>query len=341
MAESQKTSETAKHQMWELQQMQSTPLSIKIKMSQRRIRDWYEYWGGDVYVSFSGGKDSTVLLHIAREMYPDIPAVFVDTGLEYPEIREFVKSFSNVEIIHPEKTFFQVVAEYGYPVIGKEVAKVAHYARNGKEWAIKRFDGLNVDGNESEFKQRFKKYKSLIDAPFLVSSYCCDVMKKRPAHKYETTTGRKPIIATMTEESFQRQSVWLKSGCNAFDVDRPISRPMSFWLQQDILQYLKSFGVPYCSVYGDIVNQDNQLKLFESDSERLITTGCDRTGCMFCMFGIMSDKTPNRFQRLKRTHPKIYDYCIGGGEYDENGVLKPNKQGLGIGKILDYIGIEY
>ena len=166
-------------------------------------------------------------------------------------------------------------------------------------------------------------------------------MKKRPAHKYEQRTGHKPIIATMAEESFQRQSAWLKNGCNAFDTDRPVSNPLSFWQQQDILQYLKSFGVPYCSVYGDIVNQDNQLKLFESDSERLITTGCDRTGCMFCMFGIMSDKTPNRFQRLKRTHPKIYDYCVGGGEYDENGILKPNKQGLGIGKIFDYIGIEY
>lgn len=341
MADSKKQTKAPKHEMWELQQMQSVPLDMKIKMAKTRIRDWYEHWGGNVYVSFSGGKDSTVLLHIARELYPDIPAVFVDTGLEYPEIREFVKTFDNVETLRPEKTFFQVVAEYGYPVIGKEVAKTLYYACKGSDWAIKRLDGLNPNGNAERFKQRYVKYKPLVNAPFLVSSLCCDVMKKRPAHKYEQRTGHKPIIATMAEESFQRQSAWLKNGCNAFDTDRPVSNPLSFWQQQDILQYLKSFGVPYCSVYGDIVNQDNQLKLFESDSERLITTGCDRTGCMFCMFGIMSDKTPNRFQRLKRTHPKIYDYCIGGGEYDENGILKPNKQGLGIGKIFDYIGIEY
>ncbi len=323
--------------------MQSVPLDMKIKMTKTRIRDWYEYYAGNVYVSFSGGKDSTVLLHIARELYPDIPAVFVDTGLEYPEIREFVKTFDNVKILYPEKTFFQVVAEYGYPIIGKEVAKSVYYARKESDWAIKRFEGLNPDGSASKFKKRYVKYKPLLNAPFGISSYCCDVMKKSPAHKYEQETGRKPITAIMAEESQQRQSAWLRNGCNAFDVDCPVSHPLSFWRQQDILQYLKSFNVPYCPVYGDIVNQDSQLKLFDlsEDSERLVTTGCERTGCMFCMFGITNDKAPNRFQRLKLTHPKIYDYCIGGGEYDENGMLKPNKKGLGIGTILDYLGVDY
>ena len=341
MAKSEKQYKVPKHEMWEIQQMQSVPLNMKIKMTKTRIRDWYEYYHGNVYVSFSGGKDSTVLLHIARELYPDIPAVFVDTGLEYPEIRQFVKSVENLEILYPEKTFFEVVAEYGYPVISKEVAKTLYYARKGSDWAVKRLIGLNKNGKPDDFKKRFVKYKPLLNAPFRISAYCCDVMKKQPAHKYESQTSRKAIIATMAEESQQRQDAWLKNGCNAFDVERPTSHPLSFWKQQDILQYLKAFNISYCSVYGDIVQQDCQLKLIEDDSERLITTGCERTGCMFCMFGIMSDKTPNRFQRLKRTHPKMYNYCINGGEYDENGLLQPNKQGLGIGKILDYIGIDY
>lgn len=315
----------ANHELWELRQMQNVPLDIKIRLTQSRIREWYKHWGGNVYISFSGGKDSTVLLHIAREIYPDIPAVFIDTGLEYPEIRQFVKSVDNVEIIKPEKTFFEVIAEYGYPVIGKEVAKTVYYARKGSNWAANRLNGLGKDGNASEFKKRFMKYKPLTEAPFMVSSLCCDVMKKRPAHKYESETGRKPIIATMTEESQQRENAWLLNGCNAFDVDRPISHPISFWKQQDILLYLKSRNVPFCSVYGDIIEENPQISLIQDDTERLVTTGCERTGCMFCMFGIMSDKTPNRFQRLKKTHPKIYEYCIGGGTYDENGILKPNK----------------
>lgn len=91
-----------KHTKGDLKQMQSLPLSIKIRMTKLRIRDWYDYFDGQVYVSFSGGKDSTVLLHIARELYPDIEAVFVNTGLEYPEIQKFVKSFDNVTILRPK-----------------------------------------------------------------------------------------------------------------------------------------------------------------------------------------------------------------------------------------------
>jgi 3'-phosphoadenosine 5'-phosphosulfate sulfotransferase (PAPS reductase)/FAD synthetase len=69
---------------WELQQLQGLPLELKVLKSKQRIKEWYEHYNGDVYVSFSGGKDSTVLLRMVRELYPDVPAVFIDTGLEYP-----------------------------------------------------------------------------------------------------------------------------------------------------------------------------------------------------------------------------------------------------------------
>ena len=68
-------------ELWELKQKQCLPLEVKIAMTLRRIREWYEYWDGNVYVSFSGGKDSTVLLHLVRQYYPGVPAVFSDTGL--------------------------------------------------------------------------------------------------------------------------------------------------------------------------------------------------------------------------------------------------------------------
>jgi 3'-phosphoadenosine 5'-phosphosulfate sulfotransferase (PAPS reductase)/FAD synthetase len=110
--------------------MQSMPLNIKVRMTQNRIRGWVDEYGEDgVYVSFSGGKDSTVLLDIVRKMYPGIVAVFVDTGLEYPEIRDFVKTFDNVEWLKPKKTFRQVIEEYGYPFISKEVSERVYGAR--------------------------------------------------------------------------------------------------------------------------------------------------------------------------------------------------------------------
>ena len=114
----------------ELKLLQALPLNVKISKTQQRIREWVEHYGEDgVYVSFSGGKDSTVLLDIVRKMYPEIEAVFVNTGLEYPEIVDFVKRFDNVTILRPKKNFRQVLTEYGYPVISKEVSATIEQAK--------------------------------------------------------------------------------------------------------------------------------------------------------------------------------------------------------------------
>lgn len=106
--------------------MQSLPLEMKVKMTERRIKDWYEYYGGDVAVSFSGGKDSTVLLHICRNLYPDIKALYFNTGLEFPSLTRFVKSFDNVEIIKPKYSFIQIIRKYGYPIVTKQSSKVIY-----------------------------------------------------------------------------------------------------------------------------------------------------------------------------------------------------------------------
>lgn len=104
----------------QLTEMQSLPLELKIEKSKARIREWINHYGKDsVYISFSGGKDSTVLLHLIRSEFPTIEAVFVDTGLEFPEIKEFVKSFENVRTLKPVKDFKTTIEEYGYPVLSK------------------------------------------------------------------------------------------------------------------------------------------------------------------------------------------------------------------------------
>lgn len=119
-----------KHEFWELKQMQSLPLDAKIQMTRTRILAWIEQFGIDgVYVSFSGGKDSTVLLDVVRRDFPNVKAVFFDTGLEYPEIREFVKTFDNVDWIKPKMNFRQVIEKYGYPFISKEVSECVQGAR--------------------------------------------------------------------------------------------------------------------------------------------------------------------------------------------------------------------
>ena len=116
----------------ELKQLQSLPLEIKIQKSKLRIKEWYDYWNGQVYLSFSGGKDSTVLKHLIENTVgvTDVPNVFVDTGLEYPEIRNFALSQSNVVRLKPKMNFREVIDKYGYPIISKSVANTIRLAKN-------------------------------------------------------------------------------------------------------------------------------------------------------------------------------------------------------------------
>ena len=108
--------------------MQALPLIAKVHMTQARIREWYDHFNGDVFVSFSGGKDSTVLAHLVHEFYPEVPLVFVNTGLEYPEVRQFAEKMGAITI-SPKMRFDEVISKYGYPIISKENAEAFHYAR--------------------------------------------------------------------------------------------------------------------------------------------------------------------------------------------------------------------
>ena len=304
---------------YDLAQSQALPLDLKIEKSIRRIREWHEHWRGQVYVSFSGGKDSTVLLHLVRSVYPDTPAVFCDTGLEYPEIREFVKTFDNVTLIHPAKNFRDVIRDEGYPVISKEQSRYIMEIRGTKSAVLKdtRLHGkLFGDGHRGRMGKLSEKWKYLLDAPFRISHKCCDVMKKRPFSRYAKESGRCCMTGEMASDSRRRKSMYMMRGCNGFDMKHPKSTPLGFWTEQDVLRYLKEFSVPCCSVYGGIAESGGKLR----------TAGAERTGCMFCMFGVHMESGENRFMRMQRTHPKLWDYCI---------------HTLGIGRVLNYIGIPY
>lgn len=318
----------------------------------------YGYQTGAVYVSFSGGKDSTVLKHIVDSMYDDVPSVFVNTGLEYPEIQRFVKDIkagkwdcfnSNVEIIRPKMRFDEVIQKYGYPVISKEVSKqlyeISQCAKKHGIPARETAPYKRKFNPDSEYCKKYpmftlQKWDWMVDAPFNVSHMCCKAMKKTPAYSYEKRTSRKPVVGTMAEESRLRKTQWMKTGCNGFDGKMPRSAPLSFWTEQDILHYIKKFDVPYCPVYGDIqvkqtvdndrvfegqINMIDYLGCYEPE-DLLETSGLNRTGCMFCMFGCHLEKEPNRFQRMKVTHPKQYEYCM---------------EKLGLKEVLEYIGVKY
>lgn len=130
-----------------LKSFQALPLRVKELKSLLRIREWYDYWNGDVIVSFSGGKDSTVLAHLVHENYPDVPLVFSNTGLEYPEIQQFAREMG-AEFVRPKMSFSEVISKYGYPIISKENAGAIYYARRIRNGGGVRNDRPETLGNQ-------------------------------------------------------------------------------------------------------------------------------------------------------------------------------------------------
>lgn len=383
-------------------------------MSQNRIREWYDHWHGDVCISFSGGKDSTVLAHLVHDLYPHVPLVFANTGLEYPEIQEFARKMG-AEFVRPKMSFSQVISTYGYPIISKENAEAIYYARrirnsvgggtrkhaengsncNPQTLGNQRFQNNRgggttsnvppetprVDGRKTrkdwhDWRREsiagvgafqpgttsiFNKHKWLPlcqETQFKISHMCCSIMKKGPMKIYQRKHHLYPYLGTLTEESKLREQAWIRHGCNAFDGTVKTSQPMSFWKEQDVLRYIYEEGLEIASVYGDIVSVDDENFAYSplpGLATNLKCTGCQRTGCVFCGFGAHLEKGETRFQRLAKTHPKQYEYCMGGGQWVDNPdydpvapkmdgewqnwnpkkIWVPSKEGLGMKKVFD------
>lgn len=280
-------------------QLLALDLEDKEILTYEKLDQWYTAWNGKCYVSFSGGKDSTVLAYlVARYLSSfrtppwELNLVFVNTGLEYPEIQRFVNEYAdwlrekfpsvtvNLVRLRPKMNIRQVVTKYGYSIVSKEVANCVWLARksgNGTRMARLRGELLDRDGNPSAYN--CDNWGFLLDAPFLVSSECCRIMKKNTAHRYEGTAKEKPIVATMADEGRQRFQKWLATGCNAFDSKHPMGKPMSFWTEQDVLRFIVSRDLPIASVYGDIVASDGENDYTETLIDcKLHCTGCQRTG---------------------------------------------------------------
>lgn len=286
----------------ELNDRISWTLNQKIDHSLGAIEQFYNYTNGKSYISFSGGKDSTVLLHLVRMIYPNMEAVFINTGKEFPEIQQFVKTIDNVRWMRPKYTFAEIVKKYGFPYPSKEVSQKIYEIRHTNSDKLR---NKRLFGDEKGNGKVSEKWKHLIYAPFEVSNQCCNKLKKEPAHRYEKETGNRPITGQMASESSLRKMQYLKSGCNVLEGKKIISNPLSIWTDKDIWDYITKFNIPYSKIYD---------------------MGYERTGCFDCLFGINMDKEQNRFQRLHITHPAQWNYSVNV---------------LGIGKILDYEQIKY
>jgi 3'-phosphoadenosine 5'-phosphosulfate sulfotransferase (PAPS reductase)/FAD synthetase len=311
-----------------LLQRQSLPLEQKIILTKSRIEEWYREHNGDVYVSVSG-KDSTVLLDIVRSLYPDVLAVTVDTGLEHPENRKFLKQIDNIVWLKPEMSFKNVISTYGYPVISKMTARKLYTLQNptdNNELTTTLYrTGVNSKGEYKASNRLPQKWNYLVnnEEDIKFSHKCCDIMKKNPLAKFERENKLKGYVGTMADEGIERRRSYLITGCNPYH-GKGYSKPLSFWRTQDVLAYIYHNELQISAAYGEVKVDDNGC---------YFTTGESRTGCMFCLFGCHLEKEPNRIQRLELDYPAMYNYCIRDNE-DGN-------HGLGLGRVMELLGIPY
>lgn len=254
----------------------------------------FEFGLEKVYISYSGGKDSTVLSHIAKSMYPDILHLFSNTTNEYPETLQHIKweqeeNDTNLIMVLPADvhgeiwTFKKVVERYGYPVFSKRISN-----------AIRTYQHALSDETQQHsidyIARNFKKYDKYKELP--ISDKCCDRLKKEPLRRKAKELGLKcAILGILASESYQREKDWLEYGCNVFHERKDNqSRPLSFWTDEDIMEYIEQYNVRIPTLYD---------------------MGYTRNGCMYCGFGAhLENPECNRYQMLKKTHPMQYEYLV-------------------------------
>jgi 3'-phosphoadenosine 5'-phosphosulfate sulfotransferase (PAPS reductase)/FAD synthetase len=263
----------------ELQERLSWTLPQKIDHALATIESALSYCDGNAYVSFSGGKDSTILLSLARIIKPDIKAVFFNTTNEFPEIYRFIQSIDCIKV-QPEMNLKTVIEKVGFPLISKEQAQ---YIREARHTHSEKLLDLRLHGRKGNQGKISNKWQHLIQAPFEVSEKCCFHLKKKPAYKFEKENKLLPIIGTTVGEGSLRKQKYLKTGCNAFELNRPASYPLSIWTNEDSWNYIKQNKIPYCEVYDK---------------------GETQTGCMICGFGCQHD---DRFKRLEVNQSKAFE----------------------------------
>ena len=281
----------------ELHNRQQWTLAQKIDHSLGVIDQFIARMDGKVYLSFSGGKDSTVLLHLCEIIKPDIQCVFVNTGCESVDVVRFVekmKAAHNIEVIRPKLTPRQVWAKYGFPLVSKDQAfKIDLVRKNPNSASAQKF---MRDSNKFTISKCFRYLCDTEKCKYHTSAVCCNKLKKDPCKRYEHESGLRPIVATMASESMLRETDYLRVGqCNKFDQGHEKSKPLSIWMEEDIWQFIRENNIEIAEIYAK---------------------GVDRTGCVGCGFGAQM-KDDRRLETFYRLYPKYYNMVLN---FENNGV---------------------
>lgn len=337
--------------------MQKLPYESKITHAAKRAKEFYDEitssvgkYYGNCHVSV-GGLDSITLLLFLRSIGIDVPAISV-SSIEDKSVRAVHKQLG-VIALSPSKdkdgniyTKHRILQEFGFPVISKEkAAKIEHLQHPTENNATIRH--AIITGETGEFggwqmNSRMKLPKKWLYLfggyendnegvnyqvpPFLVSSQCCYYLKEKPCDDWAKEHNSYPYLGLMASEGGRREKSLKMHGCNYYGKTTVRSAPFAIFNRQDILQLALDLNVPVPEIYGTIERKSNG---------ELYTTKAQRTGCDICGFGIHQESRPHRFDRLRESNPKAWEYWMYHVCKDADG------NDYGWGRVLDYIGVEW
>ena len=324
---------------------QAQDYSFKKKYAAVRAREFYNHpeIAGNCYVAV-GGLDSITLLLFLRSIGINIPAVSV-SALEDKSIQE-VHKVLGVHALKPLKSKVEVIREFGWPVLSKEIAgkisllqnpseknaTVRHAIITGETGAYGGYRKGTRMKLSQKWLEKFGGYENESEGvnyqvpDFLVSEKCCYYLKEKPCSDYAKQTGQFPYIGLMASEGGRRQKALMINGCNYISPGTKRSCPFAIFSRQDLLTLALELNVPVPEIYGEIVRDpDGTLR----------TTKAQRTGCSMCGFGIHLEKRPHRFDQLWTRNPKEWEMWMN--HVDQ----LPDGSWYGWGHVLDYIGVEW
>lgn len=347
--------ENVKYKIEQFQQLQNMPYEMKVQHAAFVAKDFYRnVTGVEMYANCHvsvGGLDSITLLLFLRSIGIDIPAISV-SSIEDPSIQRIHKQLGVIQLKTSRDkngkpmTKHRILQEYGFPVISKEkAAKIEHLQHPTENNATIRHAIITGETGEyggwqknSRMKLPMKwlylfggyenenegvNYKA---PPFKVSSQCCYWLKEKPCDDWAKEHNSYPYLGLMASEGGRREKALKMHGCNYYGKDTVRSAPFAIFNRQDILQLALDLNVPVPEIYGTIECRGDGT---------LYTTKAQRTGCDICGFGIHMESRPHRFDRLRESNPKAWNYWMYHVCKDADG----NEYGWG--RVLDYIGVAW
>lgn len=264
-------------------------LDVKIQLAENIIIEEYMRNNGNLFISWSGGKDSDILKHIALRLFPDLKVVYSNTTNEMQEVLLHVKKSPKTIVVFPDKNFKQVIKKEGFPLVSKEVSQKVNELKNTNGYRTRM---LRYYGSKKGDSKLSKAWYFLADQEFDISSKCCEILKKAPLRKWAKQNGNpKPLIALMSGESRLRQQLALYGKEDSKKV-YPFLR--TGWGEEDIWAYAKRFNLRFAECYYDRIIDGKLIK------------ACDRSGCDTCHYGSQKEREI-KFARSKAVSPKKFE----------------------------------